>query len=91
MVWLRPDSTQSSEEECTLKHVSLDDYTVEYRMLLGLCGAGKPSTYQALLDLITTRSPFFDRFRNNLPSGSPAYATNGVLGGQILQCRYLSS
>ncbi|KAJ3566474.1 hypothetical protein NPX13_g7116 [Xylaria arbuscula] len=67
-IYLHPDTSQDSPIECTLKHVSLDEYSDEYKIFLELDGAGKSSSYQARSwRLITDRPPLSDWFHPDEP------------------------
>ncbi|KAI0443600.1 hypothetical protein F4803DRAFT_514715 [Xylaria telfairii] len=62
----------SSIIECTLKHVSLDDYSEAYRTFLELDGAEKLPVNRALLwDLVTNQSTFIKQLQKDAPSGTP--------------------
>lgn len=75
VIHLHPAASQgnvtSDTIECTLQHVSLDDYTDAYETFLKLDGDKKSPVYRALLwDLVTTRSAAVEQLWKNAPPGS---------------------
>ncbi|KAI1360286.1 heterokaryon incompatibility protein-domain-containing protein [Xylaria arbuscula] len=79
VICLHPDSSQDSPIECTLEHVSLDEYSDEYKIFLELDGVGKSSSYQARSwRLITDWAPPSDWFH---PDESPKSLGRNVAAG----------